>query len=249
MILGWYTRFDLYGALIGGHRSTLPVPWIKCPHDYNLQQVRQLSMIKDPDETTYYRSKIQKVVTELRCVSYELANVTSDITKQRISFEQFVEEQKGIQEKLDAWINNMDPALLDPRFAVTDFTGAPPRDKDDIVDPYEPGLLLRGELWPMNILRQDHLGVVIMLKYLLFTFAKARGHDDGKDGSELHRELQKMSYLTLQMFEAIELWPGSPKGGIIAGQACLGIAPMMLPKDEKHEKWFRKKMAIVERNG
>lgn len=249
MILGWYTRFDLYGALMGGYRSTLPEVWIKLPHEYNIQQVQSLSTMKDPEETTYYRFKINKIVTQLRMVSYELANLTSDITKQRISFEQFIEEEKKLSGRLDAWLTEMDPALLDTKFAVTDFTGARPRDPDDIVDPYQPGLLFRGELWPMNILRQDHLGVVIMLKYLNFTFAKAMGHEDGKDQSALHKDLQQLSYQTLQLFEAIEYWPGSPKGGVIAGQACLGIAPLLLPKDERHEKWFRKKMAIVECNG
>ena len=154
MILGWYTRFDLYGALIGGHRSTLPEAWIKYPHDYNVQMAESIETLKDVDETTFYRLKINKVVTQLRCVSYELANLQSDITKGRISFEQFVEEEKKLAIRLEAWEKDMDPALLDSKFAVTDFTGAPPLDPDDIVNPYEPGLLLRGELWPMNVLRQ-----------------------------------------------------------------------------------------------
>ena len=251
MLLGWYTRFDLYGALIGGYRSSLPQEWVTCPHEYSVQMVDQLSTMKDVDDSTYYRLKINKVVTQLRMVSYELANLTSDITKQRISFEQFLEEEKVLSARIDAWRTEMDSSLLDSQFAVTDFTGGPPSDypKTDIVNPYQPGLLLRGELWPMNILRQDHMGVEIMLKYLNFSMAKGMGLPQGEDGSPLHLDLQQLSYQTLQYFEAIEYWPGSPKGGIIAAQAALGIAPLLLVKDDRHERWFRQKMAVVECQG
>lgn len=249
MILGWYTRFDLYGALIGGYRSTLPEAWIKYPHDYNVQMAESVLGMKDVDESTFYRLKINKAVTQLRTVSFELANLTSDITKGRISWEQFLVEEKKLAVRIDAWETGMDPDLLNTNFAVTDFTGAPPRDPDDIVDPYEPGLLLRGELWPMNILRQDHLGVMIMLKYLNFNFAQAMGLPSGKEGSPEHKALQGIAHRTCQFFEAIEYWPGSPKGSVIASQACLGIAPLLLPKEPKYMNWFKKKMAVVECNG
>lgn len=249
MILGWYTRFDLYGALIGGYLSTLPEAWIKYPHDYNVQMAQSVLTMKDVDESTFYRLKLNKVITELRTVSFELANLTSNMKKGRISLDQFFVEEKQLAVRIDAWESEMDPALLDTRFAVTDFTGAPPRDPNDIVDPYEPGLLLRGELWPMNILRQDHLGVSIMLKYLNFNIAKAANLPSGKEGSPEHKALQAIAHRTCQFFEAIEYWPGSPQGGVIASQACLGIAPLLLPNEPKYINWFRKKMAVVECNG
>ncbi len=235
MMLGWYCRFDLYGALLGGYSSSLSDMWFTYAHSYNIRRAAE-----DPNDI---RRKIESKSTELRLIGMQIANLTADIIKGRISMDDFHAKEAEIAVILDDWLEKMDPALIDPRYAVTDFLDAPPRDPNDIVDPYMPGLLFTGELWPINILRQDHLGVMIMRKYLNFRLAGAQ------DDTPAHMDLRSLAHQTCQYFEAIELYPGSPKGGVIAGQACLGIAAILLPQNSRYHMWVRRKLALVECHG
>lgn len=62
-------------------------------------------------------------------------------------------------------------------------------------------------------------------------------------------ELQQIAYKTCQLFEALENWPGSPPGTVIASQASLGIACLFLPRDNRHAMWARRKFALIESHG
>ncbi|TVY90139.1 Sterol uptake control protein [Lachnellula willkommii] len=58
-----------------------------------------------------------------------------------------------------------------------------------------------------------------------------------------------IAYKTCQLFEALENWPGSPPGTVIACQASLGIACLFLPRDNRHALWARRKFALIESHG
>lgn len=62
-------------------------------------------------------------------------------------------------------------------------------------------------------------------------------------------ELEKKAFATCQLYEALEYWPHSPPGTILAIQASLGIACLFLPRDETHSMWARRKLATIESNG
>lgn len=62
-------------------------------------------------------------------------------------------------------------------------------------------------------------------------------------------ELGMKAYATCQLYEALEYWPHSPPGTVLACQASLGIACLFLPRDKKHSMWARRKLATIESNG
>lgn len=62
-------------------------------------------------------------------------------------------------------------------------------------------------------------------------------------------ELGMEAYNTCQLYEALEYWPHSPQGIVLACQASLGIACLFLPRDERHSMWARRKLATIESNG
>ncbi|KAL9033734.1 MAG: hypothetical protein Q9214_007370, partial [Letrouitia sp. 1 TL-2023] len=62
-------------------------------------------------------------------------------------------------------------------------------------------------------------------------------------------DLRSLASDMCRIFEAIELWPGSYPGSLVAAQATLGIATLFLPKDEKHIMWCRQKLAAIESRG
>jgi hypothetical protein len=133
----------------------------------------------------------------------------------------------------------MDPALQDTRYLVTDFSGARPLDPDDIVDPYIAGTLYGGPLYVMNMATIDWYSIDLMHKYQTALTMK----------TQPSAELGMKAYATCQLYEAIEFYPQSPPGAVLAIQASLGIALLFLPRDETHAMWARRKLATIEANG
>jgi hypothetical protein len=133
----------------------------------------------------------------------------------------------------------MDPSLQDSRYLVTDFSGAPAFDPDDIVNPYMPGVIYGGPLWVMNVAAIDWHSISLMHLYQTALTIK----------TQPSRELCLKAYASCQLFESVELWPGSPPGTVLALQSSLGISCSFLPRDQRHSMWARRKLATIESNG
>jgi hypothetical protein len=65
-------------------------------------------------------------------------------------------------------------------------------------------------------------------------------------------ELFSMNYILIDfwaMFEAVDYSDQGPPGAVLGFQASLGIACLLLPKEEKYTNWARRKFALMEQNG
>ena len=132
----------------------------------------------------------------------------------------------------------MDPVFRDPSYLVQSFEGkikAP----EDIVDPYLPGGLYKGALFTFNFMLIDWHAIHLMHGYKTASMLKR----------PLPLELSKIALEICRLFEAIEFWPDSPPGSLLKAQGSLGLAILVLPKDEKHVMWCRRKLAKVESLG
>lgn len=162
------------------------------------------------------------------------------IGKGAISKEEFIIKNEEVTKAIADWKDNIDPALQDPRYIVTDWGSAPSLDPDNIVNPYRPGVLYGGPLWPFNISTMDWLSVGLMHQYQTALILGETGPNHA---------LVLGAFRVCELFEAIEFWPGSPNGSVLACQAAVGIASLFLPRDEKHNIWVRRKFATIESNG
>lgn len=184
--------------------------------------------------------KIEEAFASARLIAMDMSILFSKMGKREIPFDQFMAENEVIGKQLAEWKDNMDPALKDPRWLVKDFSGGPPRDpENDIVDPYLQNTLYHGPLWATNQMMIDWYAVELMHKYQTALILQ----------TQPSKELAMASYASCQLFEAIEYWPNSPKGSVIACQATLGIAALFLPQDNQHYMWCRRKLAVVEALG
>ncbi|KAL2061737.1 hypothetical protein VTL71DRAFT_7115, partial [Oculimacula yallundae] len=231
MILGWYMRFDVFAGLMGGFETVLSREWFSYAQDFFQYQVA-----REPDVLDW---KIESAIAQHRLVATDMSLLFVKRGKQEISDEQFVTENNAIARRIEEWKSKMDPALQDPRFLVNDFSGARHLDPDDIVDPYMPGIIFNGPLWVMNVAIIDWYAIDMMHKYQTALTMQAQPSAD----------LGAKAYATCQLFEAVEFWPGSPPGTVLACQASLGIACLFLPRDETHSMWARRKLATIESNG
>lgn len=231
MIFGWYARFDVFAGLMGGFETVLSREWFSGAREYFAKRIRE-----EPDNVN---CKIEEAVSSTRLIAMDMSILFAKKGKGEISHEQFLVENEILRNRISDWREKMDPALQDPQWRVTDFSGAPPPDPNDIVDPYIPGTLYYGPLWSMSKAMIDWYSIDLMHKYQTAVTLQ----------SLPSKELAMGAYASCQLFEAIEYWPGSPKGSIIACQASLGIASLFLPRDKQHSMWCRRKLAVIESLG
>lgn len=231
MILAWYMRFDVFAALLGGFETVLSREWFSAAYDFFQCQIKS--------EPTVLKWKIEAALAHHRLCSTDMSLLFAKMGKGDLSLSQFKRENAEIGRQIKEWKNKLDPALQDTRFAVTDFTGSRPRDPNSIVDPYQPGVIYDGPLRPMNVATIDWHSIDIMHQYQTALTLQ----------TEPSAELQQKAYMTCQLFEALEYWPGSPPGTMVAAQASLGIACLFLPRDDRHSMWGRRKLAVIESHG
>lgn len=231
VILGWYMRFDVFAGLMGGFETVLSREWFSYAQDFYLQQVA--------NEPANLDWKIEYAIAKHRLVAMDMSLLFAKMGKGEMTPEQFVKENGDIGRRIEEWKSKMDPALQDPRYLVTEFSGSRRLDPDDIVDPYIPGTLYDGPLFVMNIATIDWYSIDLMHKYqTALTLRTQPG-----------QELGMKAWATCQLFEAIEFYPQSPPGAVLSIQASLGIALLFLPRDLQHAMWARRKLATIEANG
>ena len=231
IIFDWYSRFDLFAGFLAGSKAVLSRHWFVVYHGYYLDQVRQY-----PADLV---AKMDEAIADYRLLAMELMSLFADRERGDVCEEEFLQAIATLTLRFNAWHDDMDPGLTDPAHRVTDFTGARARDPDDIVDPCAPGVLFGGELWRMNYALLGWCSTDMMIKQQTAKLT----------GTTPPAELTDLALQVCQRFEAIEYWPGSPKGSLLSAQSSLGIAVLILPKDERHTMWFRKKFALVESMG
>lgn len=231
MCLSWYARFDNFVALMGGFPTDLPREWFTAKAEYYRSQ-----MEANPDAI---RWKLDNSSARLRIIGYDMSILFARGSRGQISHEQFIVEHDQITEALVDWKTNLDPAVLDPKYLVTDFSYRRPPDPDDIVDPYCPDILYDFPLFTTTLLRAEWNSIMIMHKC----------QSSGMRPDILFAQLRHHAYRTCQYFETIEFWPKTPPGVLILVQACIAIATLFLPQDARHHMWIRRKFALLERMG
>ena len=224
----WYVRFDLTSGLMAEREATLK-------HDYFIaeEQYYQRQLMMHPENIDL---KIEAVLASHRVLCVDLA---SFFFKAGSSSRDIIRaESEQYKRRLDRWHDDLDHVFKDEQYKVMDFGG---RQKDpmDIVDPYQPGGLWRGPLYSFNFMQIDWLAMSMMFRYKMAIILQ----------EALPSDLSSTALEACRLLEAIEYWPDSPTGAVLRTQACLGIASLFLPKDERHVMWCRRKFAKIESLG
>lgn len=229
-ILAWYTRFDVMGGLMSGYQTVLGREWFVASEDYYRQQ-----SLSYPNSIDY---KIEATIAKHRLLAVDLALLFAQLPRGAISVENFERESNKFAGQIRTWRENLDPIFRDPSYLVQSFEGNV-RDPEDIVDPYLPGGLYKGALFSFNFMLIDWHAINLMHGYKTASMLKR----------PLPLNLSEIALDICRLFEAIEYWPDSPPGSVLKAQGSLGLALLVLPKDEKHIMWCRRKLAKVESLG
>jgi hypothetical protein len=229
MLLSWYTRYDVFVSLMGGIETALPAEWFSALLNYGREQ-----LALEPDSITW---KADESSSRLRLISRKISVLFAKAAKGDLTDESFAQEHGRLGKELEEWKATLDPALTDETMLVRDFTYGRPLKEDDIVNPFEPGVLYQLPLFMTTISTCSWHSIVIM-------------HALGRkpQGEEAAR-LSVHAYAICRIFETIEHWPFTPPGTLIAIHASLAIAALFLPRDDRHHMWMRRKFASLETSG
>jgi len=240
MVLSWYARFDVFVGLMGGFETALPRDWFCAFADYYHEQASH--------DSSNIGWKIEECSARLRLISMEMSLLFGGVVKGEITRGDFASEHERLSKELREWKEGWDPALTDPSRAVKDFgSSGRARDANDIVDPFQEGVLWEHPLFPTTVLTCEWHSIVIMHE------CQANLGSQESAAEQQHQQppaaLSTHAYAICQIFEAVELWPSSPPGCLITIQACLAIAALFLPRDDRHHMWIRRKFALLEAMG
>lgn len=232
-VLHWYIRFDLYAGIISGTGIILGREWTAAGYDYYAQQA-----LEKPDDIS---CKFEERLFRSRLLATDIAILFARRTKGTIDDGAFASQCDDLRHQFDVFEPQMDLALRDPNKLVTDFRGAPPRDPDDAVDSYAYDILYGDDIFTTNILLTDFWAMDLMFRHHLMS----AGRIAPSEAAGLPMKAMKV----FRMFEAIERYPYSSPGSLLATQASLAVASFFLPKDEKFCMWSRRTLAKIESMG
>lgn len=215
---------------MSGYQTVLGRDWFVATENYYRQQ-----SLSYPNSIDY---KIEATIAKHRLLAVDLALLFAQLPRGAITVENFERESDKFAGQISTWKEKLDPVFRDPSYLVQSFEGRK-RAPEDIVDPYLPGGLYRGALFTFNFMLIDWHAINLMHGYKTASMLKR----------PLPLELSKIALDICRLFEAIEYWPDSPPGSLLKAQGSLGLAILVLPKDEKHIMWCRRKLAKVESLG
>ena len=215
---------------MSGYETVLGREWMAASEQYYLAMSEQ-----DPTSLDYI---MESNIAAHRLIAIDMAILFAKLPRGEISIQDFLRQNELISEHIRTLKTRLEP-ILSTEHVVLSFEGAPERDPNDIIDPYVPGLLYKGPLWTMNFMHIDWYAINAMHKYQTAMMLQ----------QQPPAELQQLALEQCRLLEAIEFWPKSPQGAILLAQASMGLICLMLPRDEKHIMWCRRKLAKVENMG
>ncbi|TKA66725.1 hypothetical protein B0A49_10110 [Cryomyces minteri] len=230
-IICWYIRFDLFAGIMSGSETVLSREWFAAYHDYYLREVR--------NNPLDFRSIYEETMSNSRLLATDVATLFARKSKGVIDDGEFAGELEVLSASLAAWEGTRSPTMTDPSKHIKDFPGAASRDPADIVDPFDPNFLYGDDLFTTNYALIDFWAIDLMFRFQLATVER-------KTPSP---ETEALAFKMCKMFEALEYYQQKLPGAILAAQATLSIASLILPKDQKHMTWCRKKFAKIESHG
>jgi hypothetical protein len=228
-ILKWYIHFDTYVGMLSDYASTIDRAYLEKAADFYAEAIKA-----QPDSVIL---RYEERSAWMRVITHDIFNIFSEMSRGQVEdVAEFDRRVLAVQAKLDGWEAEFPFVLRDPAQLVTDFSGAPPPDPDDIFDPYEPGLIYGGEIFASN---QFRLGIEGMRHMLAVRYAGWKGLPK-PDGIE-------MADLMKRVVNAVQYWPGSPAGALLSLKAYFSYAILLQPPaTEKEVLWCRKKFAALE---
>ena len=228
----WYARFDVFVGMMAGNEPTLGPEWFR----YNAQWYMQAAQ-EHPNDL---RIQVESYFATHRLIAVEMALLNSKLPKGEILIEDYLREMAGLRERVLAARKTIDSLRQHKEYQVQTLDNPQPRSPDSIVEPYIPGRLMKGVLFPVNLMLIDWCAMNSMLSY-----QSAMVLQQPPPSGDLIRSAMEQ----IRTVDDIDNWSGSGAAAIVPLQASVGLVSLFLPREERYTMWCRRKLAKIECHG
>ena len=219
----------MVAGILTGNEVVLPQEWYLSKEKHDAQQAALYP--RDVQKQIDFAGSIN------RRVGLDMASLYAKLSRAAIPFDEFMVQNAALGQTLER-MKNILIAVDDPEHTVQTFPDQRPLTEEDPFNPYIPGVLHQGPLWRLNFAWIDYLSTKTMYLY--------------QSCRALQQPLTEPENLALeqcQLIEAITRRPNKESGYFLSFNNCMGISCLLLPKDEKHIMWARRKLVQMEQNG
>jgi hypothetical protein len=216
---------------MSGYAAVLDREWVAAS-----EQHYELLIRKNPSNLGY---RMEKNIASHRLCAIDMAYLCAKLPRGEITISDFLHNNELIGKRIDVHKAELDD-ILGTEYNVMSFEGGLKRDPEDVVDPFEPGLLYTGPAWSMNFIRIDWFAIKSLYIYQSALMMQQ------PPPVELLRDL---ALEQCKRIEAVEYWHESPPGAFVLAQSSLGLICLLLLRDEKDTMWCRRKLAKAESKG
>lgn len=228
-IFKWHARFDVVAGILAGSEAVLTRDWYISKETHDAQQA------------TLYPHDVQKQIDLAGSINrrfgLDMASLYAKLSRGMMAFDEFIVQNNALGQTLER-MKAILIAVDDPEHTVQTFPNQQPLTDEDPFDPYVPGILHQGPLWRLNFAWIDYLSTKTMYLYQSFRATQ-----------QPLTELENLAKEQCRLVEAISRWPDKENGYFLSFNNCIGISCLLLPKDEKHIMWSRRKLVQMEQNG
>lgn len=227
MVYNWFSHFDVLVAMMAGHQTTVGSEW----SEENRRAVRRAAEANPSD----LGLKVDNASCEFRDLAMEISILTAKRSQQQMTIEEFLKESQRLLQACSDWWSALDPVILAGADDISRSTAGNPED----VCPFKPAKIYRGIRWAVNFLVCDYYGLIIMLKHQVTLTS----------GLPPETDLAELAMSICSVLAAVEAYPDSPSGALLAAQAPLGLAALWIPNNKRYRRWIQKQLAKIEQMG
>jgi hypothetical protein len=225
LVYCWFSRLDLYAAMMAGRLTTLSVDWSEVNRN-----ILQLEADANPH---CLELKAEVAHAKLRDLAFAVADLTALKSKDTLDPQELEDEGRKLQNGLLNWCQTLDPAL---RLSMTTVKEQPV-DADNYC-PFLPADIYVGGAWTANMLMCDYYGLMLML-----------AHQMSASHEGIERVLSDYAMKICGIIGAMDVYQQNSAGWLLTVEASLALASIWVPPKQEYRAWIRKQLAQIEATG
>lgn len=230
-LFAWYIRFDIFVGFMAGSETLIGFEWFQAYYD----RTKRLTTL-DPGKISY---KLEALNAENRILGMTMTMLFAKLPRGEITIDEFAEKNQKLLQSIETWAERVRALRLNSDHLVYEFNNRRSPALEDIVDPFEPGVIFDTTFFSANYMMMDCLALEVMHKMQTSTILQQPPSPD----------LTDLSLQQCQIFEAIQEYGGAPSGAFLPAQVNIGLVCLFVPRDDRHISWCRKMLARFENCG
>lgn len=231
-LFSWYVRLDIFVSYMANSPSFIGYEWFDAFH-------RKAKVLEEmyPDNEQYM---LEAIVAEQRLLGRAMSSLFAKPARGEITMADFSQQNHILAQKVEAWTGRVRSLrTTHSHHLVWKFPNERALKSDDIVNPFEAGLIFDSTWFAVNYMLLDCLAVELLHKLQTATVLQ----------QPIPPEVAKSSLKQCQIFEAMQEYEGAPNGSFLSAQVTVAMICLFIPREDRYISWCRRMLAKFENSG